>query len=130
MTAVFFPFRGRPLFGWLGDRGTMARVVQNPSRPFTLSLRYLSFRISGAPTSLRVDDGGYHERDKCHLGGRAYTGNCFVLSHSTGVEYDTDIFTGDSGDSHAQIHAHVISAFAQNHIRSGLTREIYLTRII
>lgn len=71
----------------------------------------------------------YHERDKSHLGGPAYTGNCFVFSHthSRGVGYDTDIFTDDSA-----VHAHVnFRTRAESHIPSHLlSLEIYLTRII
>lgn len=63
---------------------------------------------------LRVDDGGYHERDKSYLGGCAYTGNCFVfsLSHFHGVEYDTDIFTERLRCTHAY------AILAQTYIRA------------
>lgn len=68
---------------------------RTPRVPFALFAKIPLLSNFGASTSLRVDDGGYHERDKSYLGGRAYTGNCFVLSlsHFRGVDYDTDIFT-------------------------------------
>lgn len=42
--------------------------------------------------------------------------------------YDTDIFTGDSARTNT--HARNFRTLAQNHTRSHLAREIYLTRII
>lgn len=102
----------------------MARVTEPLA---SSSLKVLSFES----TLYILMDGRwrYHERDKSHLGGSAYTGNCFVsfLTHSRGVGYDTDIFTDDSA-----VHAHVnFRIRAESHILSHLlSLEIYLTRII
>jgi len=42
-----------------------------------------------------MNDGGVTSGIRVVSVGRIL-GNCFILSHSQGVEYDTDIFTGDS----------------------------------
>lgn len=55
----------------------MARVTEPLA---SSSLKVLSFES----TLYVLMDGRwrYHERDKSHLGGPAYTGNCFVFSHT------------------------------------------------
>lgn len=62
-----------------GDRrmDSMARVTEPLA---SSSLKVLSFES----TLYVLMDGRwrYHERDKSHLGGPAYTGNCFVFSHT------------------------------------------------
>lgn len=56
---------------------SMARVTEPLA---SSSLKVLSFES----TLYVLMDGRwrYHERDKSHLGGPAYTGNCFVFSHT------------------------------------------------
>lgn len=68
----------------------MARVTEPLASP-SLSLRFSSFRIRRSYVLTRGRR-RYHERDKSHFGGRAYTGNCFVLSHSLAESNTTQIY--------------------------------------